>query len=132
MKKLLFYSNSLISLIVTGLIICTMVISSCSKTEVAVQTDTPQAVQQLVEDYKRTTSTGCGCHPYIKHYVWRNENVYMTGINDALNIGFVCDWIPTFYNSKGERFEIDGSYSYDRFQDFLRTARFIKTVWACE
>jgi hypothetical protein len=114
------------------LMLCCIFFAACKKAEVIVQTDAPPAIQELVRNLKSFTAAGCGCHPYVKQYTWRNTNVYMSGNNDALNIGYICDWIPMFYNSEGKRFEIDGAYSFERFQDFQQTSRYIRTVWACE
>ena len=115
-----------------GLMLCCFFFAACKKTEVVVQTEAPPAIQELVSNLKSFTVTSCGCHPYVKQYIWRNTNVYMEGINDDLNIDIICDWIPIFYNSDGKQFEIDGAYSYEGYQDFKRTGRYVRTVWACE
>ena len=114
-----------------GLIVCCFLIIGCSKNQTAVQAEAPEAIQELIKNYQMNDS-GCHCHPYIRQYMWRNENVYMSGNNDALDIGFICDWIPIFYKSDGSKFELDGGYTYEKYQDFLKTSQFVRTVWACE
>lgn len=131
----LFYQHTnMIYKLFAGVMLSCILITGCSKTKtaVAVQEEAPAAIKALIKDYQAINVSDCGCHPFIKQYIWRNENVYMLGYNGALNVGFVCDWLPLFYNAAGQQFEIDGANSYQRYQDFLRDSQFIKTVWACE
>lgn len=132
MDKMLFIKpTGMMYKLFAGLLLCCVLITSCSKNQTTIQTETPQAIKELIQQYQ-TNSPDCGCHPYIRQYLWRNENVYFLGYNDALNIGFICDWLPTFYNSDGQNFLLDGGYTYEKYQDFLRTSQLVRTVWACE
>jgi hypothetical protein len=54
---------------------------------------------------------------------------YVVAINDALNIGYVCDWIPVYYDSNGQKFTVENGYFY---WDFLKDAQLVKEIWTCE
>jgi hypothetical protein len=110
-----------------SLVISCLLAFGCSKKEVEVQMETPQAVKDVIKDTE-ANNPGCTCHPYISQYIWRNKNVYVSASNDQLNIGYICDWIPIYYNSNGEEFKMKTGYTYDKFS---KDSRLIKTIWAC-
>lgn len=110
-----------------SLIIFCLLACACSKKQVEVQMEAPRAINDLIKDIE-TNHPDCFCHPYISQYIWRNENVYVLAYNDQLNIGYICDWLPTYYNANGDIFTVQTGYTYDKF---LKDSRLIKKIWAC-
>ena len=92
---------------------------SCSKEKLGI----PMAINDLILDLQ-LKYPACTCEPYIKQYVWRNEDVYVLAYK-----GPACDWFPGFYHSSGRIFSLDPGYTY---QAFLQESRFEKTVWTCK
>lgn len=126
-KILSIKSNSILKAL-PGLLICCLLFSACSKVEV--QREAPQAIKDVIKDTE-LSAPGCNCHPLINQYIWRNENVYVLAYNDSLSIaeGYICDWLPTFYNSNGQVFTLHENYTYETF---LKEGRLIRNVWTCE
>jgi len=114
--------------IIIVLVVISALAFGCSKKQVQIQSTVPQAINDLIEDMK-INQPDCQCHPFISQYIWRNQNVYVVAINDALNIGYVCDWIPVYYDSNGQKFTVENGYFY---WDFLKDAQLVKEIWTCE
>ena len=114
--------------IIIVLVVISALAFGCSKKQVEIQSTVPQAINDLIEDMK-INQPDCQCHPFISQYIWRNQNVYVVAINDALNIGYVCDWIPVYYDSNGQKFTVENGYFY---WDFLKDALLVKEIWTCE
>ena len=126
--KILVVNNKKAIKAFIGLLLLCVFVFGCSKKAVEVQTEVPQAINDLITDME-VNQPACECHPFISQYIWRNQNVYVVAINDALNIGYVCDWIPLYYNSKGEKFTVEAGYFYT---DFLNDSHLVKKIWSCE
>ena len=105
-----------------------MLFCGCKKT-VAVEVDqtTPPAITRLVNEMIHNNPT-CDCHPCLDHYIWKNINAYVVAINDALNIGYVCDWIPVVYDSNGKQVLLQPGYTFVKLQS---EGKFIGNVWTC-
>lgn len=88
----------------------------------------PQAIKNLIQEFQ-SNNPDCNCHPYIRQYIWRNKNVYVLGYNDELNIQYVCDWVPVFYDSNGHQFTQRTGYNY---LNFLEESSLIKDIWSCK
>jgi len=114
--------------IIIVLVVISALAFGCSKKQVQIQSTVPQAINDLIEDME-VNQPDCQCHPFISQYIWRNQNVYVVAINDALNIGYVCDWIPVYYDSNGQKFTVENGYFY---WDFLKDAQLVKEIWTCE
>ena len=100
--------------------------AGCNKT-VEVDQSTPPAITQLVDEMIHNNPS-CNCHPYLDHYIWKGMNAYVVAVNDALNIGYVCDWIPVIYGSDGKQVPIQPGYTLARIKS---EGRFIGNVWTC-
>ena len=117
-----YINNIIVSVVISAFVF------GCSKKQVEIQSTVPHAINDLIEDMK-INQPDCQCHPFISQYIWRNQNVYVVAINDALNIGYVCDWIPVYYDSNGQKFTVENGYFY---WDFLKDAQLVKEIWTCE
>lgn len=115
--------KALLSLMIISVVFC-----ACTKKQIEVQAEAAQAIKELISNFEINPS-GCGCHPYISQYLWRNENVYVLAYNDSLNVGYVCDWLPTFYHSNGQKFSLGAANTYLKF---LKESRLVTNVWACK
>jgi len=91
---------------------------SCSK-----ENPDSSEVANLIKTLK-LQNPGCTCDPYLDQYSWRNETVYV-----LLYGGPACDWFPTFYTAKGQKFTLSPGYSFD---DFIQESVFTKSVWSCK
>ncbi|MFT3946081.1 MAG: hypothetical protein QM763_03825 [Agriterribacter sp.] len=108
-----------------------LAIAACKKNnDTAIQQEPPAAIKGLIAQMQ-SDNPDCTCHSLLRQYIWNNENVYVLSADDALNAaeGYVCDWIPGYYNAKGGQMSMEsGSESYQRF---LNQSTFVKTVWVC-
>ncbi len=102
--------------------------TGCAKNQTEVDMAIPEPINQIVNQLT-INNPDCNCHPYIDHYIWKNQNIYVVAINDSLNIGYVCDWIPLVYDSNGKNIPLKPGYTY---VNLVHNARFIKNVWACK
>ena len=88
------------------------------------QTTLPQTISDLTKDFE-VNHADCNCHPFINQYTWRNQNIYVLAYNDALDIGYICDWVPGYYDSNGQKFTVESGYFY---QDFLKDSHLTKEI----
>ena len=123
-------SKAFILKVLFGLGIFSMLASGCSKKLTEAQSEVPQAVSDLIKEME-ANNPDCECHPYINQYIWRNQNVYVSTFNNALNseYGYSCDGIPVFYYSDGEKFTLEAGYFYD---NFINDSKLVRNIWACE
>jgi hypothetical protein len=134
-NKIFTFSTKLIFKPLPKLMIFYFLFFGCSKgqtevqkKEIEVEIEIPQAVKELINDFK-VNQPNCSCNPYIVQYIWRNENIYVLAYNGSSNTGYICDWIPTFYHSDGQKFTLESGYTYEKF---FNDSRLIKTVWSCK
>ena len=82
-----------------------------------------EKITALIQSLKQA-NPDCDCDPYVNEYVWNDKTVYVLAYK-----GPACDWIPTFYNSKGEEFALQAGDTYDIF---IKESTFVKNVWTCK
>lgn len=82
------------------------------------------SVEDELINKAKTENPNCVCDPYIKKYEWKGRIVYLQAA-----AGPACSYIPLFYNSSGERFELPSRIT---FNDFFAEATFLQDVWSCK
>lgn len=87
--------------------------SSCTKTD----TGLPGGILKMVQ------SLSCTCEPYLDMYRWQGEQVFVLKYK-----GPSCSWIPSFYKTNGESFNLPAGTNFTQFN---QQALFIKQVWSC-
>ncbi|MEO8795889.1 MAG: hypothetical protein ABI390_10500, partial [Daejeonella sp.] len=94
----------------------TIVLFACHKREEIL----PLTIQELIA----TNQNNCSCNPYINQYNWKNATVYVASCG-----GPACDCTISFYDEKGNAFQLKNGYSYS---DFQKDANLVKSVWSCK
>jgi hypothetical protein len=101
------------------LLIFSLFLYACSKEN----TGNSKVVTELIQNIK-SQNPNCACNPLINQYSWRNKIVYVASYKEAN-----CDWVPVFYDSDGQEFNMAAGYTYAQF---LQESMFINNVWTCK
>lgn len=107
--------SSMARLLIIALYLFTQV--SCSKSKEELPT-LPPAVQQIIDE-----NQDCVCLPYIDLHNWNKQEIYLLGFK-----GPTCNWIPGYYDSKGNSIEMESGYTLDKF---LAESVLQKHIWSC-
>jgi hypothetical protein len=99
--------------LLTVLLACS-VLFSCTKNKQGL----PEPLHEVIR-----SQTDCSCEPYINEYRWREQTIYVLAYK-----GPACTWIPTYYDGKGNIFNMEQGYTLD---DFLGESSLIRHTWSC-
>lgn len=105
-------------LIVFVVILSCLSLASCSKDKKE-NDELPSAIRAEIDNNK-----SCSCLPYIDLLTWKGREVYLLAQR-----GPTCNWIPVYYNRKGEEIRMHTGYTVDQF---LAEAQLVKHIWSCE
>lgn len=105
-------------LIAFVVILSCLSLASCSKDKKEAD-ELPAAIRAQIDNNK-----SCACLPYIDLLTWKGREVYLLAYK-----GPSCNWMPVYYNRKGEEIRMHTGYSVDQF---LAEAQLIKHIWSCE
>jgi hypothetical protein len=91
---------------------------SCTKDQPLLTADIKALTESLAEDYPE-----CSCSPFLDEYRLNNETIYVLAFSAPF-----CNWVPGYYNDKGQPLTALQSTNYN---EFIQQAQRIRNVWTC-
>jgi hypothetical protein len=94
------------------------VLFSCTKDQPSLTADIKALTERLAEDYPE-----CSCSPFLDEYRLNNQTIYVLAFSAPF-----CNWVPGYYNDKGQPVAALQSTNYN---EFIQQAQRIRNVWTC-